>query len=218
MLKIILGFVRIAFGLLATVFFLWVLSGLAVLGFASSDNAGPADAIVVLGAAQYDGKPSPVFKARLDHALALWNRRLAKRLIVTGGRGEGDTMSEAAVARRYARRHGVPDSSILVENQGRTTNESIRAVAWILESRKLNRAILVSDPSHMFRLWILARRNGFTPLTSPTRTSPIDPNRRLRWRYMFNESIKAPGALFAERHVKRLLPPARRLIPSEANR
>ena len=211
----ILFFVRIVVGLLATVFLLWVLSGLAVLGFASSDNAGPADAIVVLGAAQYDGKPSPVLRARLDHALALWNRRLARRLIVTGGRGEGDTMSEAAVARRYARRHGVPDSAILVENQGRTTSESMSSVAWIFESRDLNTAILVSDPSHMFRLWILAHRNGFKPLTSPTRTSPIDPNRRMRWRYIFNESIKAPGALFAERHVKRLLPPVRRLIPAE---
>lgn len=205
----ILFLFRIVLALFAAVFLLWVLSALAVLGFARSDNAGPADAIVVLGAAQYDGRPSPVLKARLDHALGLWNRRLATRLIVTGGLGEGDTTSEAAVARRYARRHGVPDSLILVENQGRTTSESMRAVAWILDSRKLDRAILVSDPAHMFRLWVLAQRNGFTPLTSPTRTSPIDPNRLVRWRYMFTESIKAPGAMFEERHVKKLLAPVR---------
>ena len=150
---------------------LWGISASAVLMWSARDEARPAQAIVVLGAAQYAGRPSPVLRARLDHALDLWNRHLSSLLILTGGTGTGDTTSEAAVGRNYARRHGVPDSAILVENEGRTTSESMRAVAGMLEARGLQTAVLVSDPFHMLRLRILARRFGFTPYTSPTRTS-----------------------------------------------
>jgi uncharacterized SAM-binding protein YcdF (DUF218 family) len=183
------------------VFTLWVISATAVLIWASRDEARPAQAIVVLGAAQYAGKPSPVLRARLDHALTLWNRHLAALLILTGGTGSGDTTSEAAVGRTYARKHGVPDSAILVENEGRTTSESMRAVAGMLEVRGLQTALLVSDPFHMLRLRILARRFGFTPYTSPTQTSPISPNREERWKYIFSESLKAPLAFFFERKL-----------------
>ena len=183
------------------VFTLWVVSAAAVLIWSSRDEARPAQAIVVLGAAQYAGKPSPVLRARLDHALDLWNRRLATLLILTGGTGIGDTTSEAAVGRTYARKHGVPDSAILVENEGRTTSESMRAVAGMLEVRGLQSALLVSDPFHMLRLRILARRFGFTPYTSPTQTSPISPNREQRWKYIFSESLKAPLAFFFERKL-----------------
>ena len=182
-----------------TVFCLWLISAVAVLVWSSRDEARPAQAIVVLGAAQYAGKPSPVLRARLDHALDLWNRHLASLLILTGGTGSGDTTSEAAVGRNYAKKHGVPDSAILVENEGRTTSESMRAVAGMLEVRGLQSALLVSDPFHMLRLRILARRFGFTPYTSPTRTSPISPNREERWKYIFSESLKAPMAFFFER-------------------
>ena len=184
-----------------TVFFLWLVSAAAVLVWSSRDEARPAQAIVVLGAAQYSGKPSPVLRARLDHALDLWNRHLASLLILTGGTGSGDTTSEAAVGKKYAKKHGVPDSAILVENEGRTTSESMRAVAGMLEVRGLQSALLVSDPFHMLRLRILARRFGFTPYTSPTRTSPISPNREERWKYIFSESIKAPMAFFFERKL-----------------
>jgi uncharacterized SAM-binding protein YcdF (DUF218 family) len=183
------------------VFALWVVSATAVLIWASRDEARPAQAIVVLGAAQYAGKPSPVLRARLDHALDLWNRHLASLLILTGGTGSGDTTSEAAVGRTYARKRGVPDSAILVENEGRTTSESMRAVAGMLEVRGLQTALLVSDPFHMLRLRILARRFGFTPYTSPTQTSPISPNREERWKYIFSESLKAPLAFFFERKL-----------------
>ena len=183
------------------VFTVWVISATAVLVWSSRDEARPAHAIVVLGAAQYSGKPSPVLRARLNHALDLWNRRLAALLILTGGTGSGDTTSEAAVGRNYARKHGVPDSAILVENEGRTTSESMRAVAAMLEVRGLQTALLVSDPFHMLRLRILARRFGFTPYTSPTQTSPISPNREERWKYIFSESLKAPMAFFFERKL-----------------
>lgn len=208
-LKLLVLF-RLAIVVFLTFVALWIVAALAVFVFAARDNARPADAIVVLGAAQYDGRPSPVLKARIDHALDLFNRKLAPRLIVTGGQGEGDTTSEAAVARNYALRRGVPDSAILLESTGRTTEESIRGVASILEARDLNSAVLVSDPAHMFRLWVLAHRFGVTPYTSPTRTSPMHPNRRVRWRYMFQESLKAPAALFLEESVAaKLLPQSR---------
>ncbi|MEO8908984.1 MAG: YdcF family protein [Gemmatimonadaceae bacterium] len=183
------------------IFCVWLGSAVAVLFWSSRDEARPADSIVVLGAAQYAGKPSPVLRARLDHALDLWNRHLASVLILTGGIGTRDTTSEAAVGRNYAKKHGVPDSAILIENEGRTTSESMRAVAGMLEVRGLQSALLVSDPFHMLRLRILARRFGFTPYTSPTRTSPISPNREERWKYIFSESLKAPMAFIVERKL-----------------
>ncbi len=189
---------RILTIVVVTVFALWLISAGAVMLWSSRDEARPANAIVVLGAAQYAGKPSPVLRARLDHALDLWQRQLAQLLILTGGTGTGDTTSEAAVGRTYAIKHGVPDTVILMETEGRTTSESMRAVAAMLEARGLQTALLVSDPFHMLRLRILARRFGFTPYTSPTRTSPISPNREQRWKYIFSESIKAPLAFFFE--------------------
>lgn len=186
---------------LLTGFVLWIISASAVLIWSARDEARPAQAIVVLGAAQYAGRPSPVLRARLDHAVGLWKRDLASLLILTGGTGTGDTTSEAAVGRTYAKKRGVPDTLILVENEGRTTSESMKAVAGMLEVRGLHTALLVSDPFHMLRLRILARRFGLTPYTSPTRTSPIEPNREQRWKYIFSESVKAPLAFFFERKM-----------------
>lgn len=183
---------------IATVIVFWAGWMVAVLVWSILDQARPAESIVVLGAAQYDGRPSPVLRARLDHAVELWNHHLATIVILTGGRGNGDTTSEAAVGRRYVRRHGVPEGAILLENEGRTTRESLKAVSRILKDRGMKSAILVSDPFHMLRLWILSRRLGFTAYTSPTKTSPISPNREARWRYMLGESVKAPMTFLFE--------------------
>ncbi|HJQ11276.1 MAG TPA: YdcF family protein [Gemmatimonadaceae bacterium] len=192
---------RVLTTIVVIAFAVWAVSAAAVMIWSSRDEARPAHAIVVLGAAQYAGRPSPVLRARLDHALDLWQRHLGKLLILTGGTGTGDTTSEAAVGKTYAIKHGVPDTVILTETQGRTTSESMRAVAGMLEARGLQTAVLVSDPFHMLRLRILARRFGFTPYTSPTQTSPISPNREQRWKYIFSESIKAPLAFFFERKM-----------------
>ncbi len=200
--KRVVAMIRRALTVAVVIFFaIWLVSVSAVVMWSKRDEARPAQAIVVLGAAQYAGKPSPVLRARLDHALDLWNRHLASVLILTGGTGAGDTTSEAAVGRTYVRKRGVPDSAILEENEGRTTSESMRAVAGMLEVRGLQSALLVSDPFHMLRLRILARRFGFTPYTSPTQTSPISPNREERWKYIFSESLKAPLAFFFERKM-----------------
>jgi len=192
---------RIFASVLVTVLLFWAGWMLAVIMYSSMDQARPADAIVVLGAAQYDGRPSPVLRARLDHAIGLWNRRIAGVLIVTGGTGSGDTTSEAAVGRAYARKRGVPDSAILLEDEGRETRESMLAVARMLDQRGEKTAILVSDPFHMLRLSVLGRRFGMTPYTSPTRTSPISPNRGESWRYMLGESIKVPLTFLFERKM-----------------
>lgn len=173
----------------------WIITVLAVVIWGARDMARPADAIVVLGAAQYAGRPSPVLKARLDHALDLWKRGLAKRLVLTGGRGTGDTISEADVGRRYALKAGVADSAILLENEGRTTNASFAAVAQIMAEEQLERAILVSDPFHMLRLQIVARRFGVESVTSPTRTSPISANRLEALAYVMSESVKVPATI-----------------------
>lgn len=192
-------FWRILSGSFVTLVVIWAGWMCAVLVWSKWDQAKPAGSIVVLGAAQYDGRPSPVLRARLDHGIDLWNRGMGKLLIVTGGTGYGDTTSEAAVGRTYARKHGVPDSAIVLENKGRTTRESMIAVSDILVRRGITSAILVSDPFHMLRLSILGRRFGITTYTSPTLTSPISPNREKRWRYILGESVKAPLAFLFER-------------------
>jgi uncharacterized SAM-binding protein YcdF (DUF218 family) len=183
-------------GFVATV---WLASAAGVVFWSHQDEAEQADAIVVLGAAQYVGRPSPVLKARLDHAISLWRGQMAPRVIFTGGRGDGDTTSEAAVSRKYAIRHGVPESAILIEDRGRTTSESMRAVAALGQAWGVRRVILVSDPFHMMRLGILARRFDLQPYTSPTPTSPISANRSEAWKYVLSESLKVPLAFVLER-------------------
>jgi uncharacterized SAM-binding protein YcdF (DUF218 family) len=190
---------RIIWYVLVTLVVAWLIALGAVIVWGSRDRAKTSDAIVVLGAAQYWGKPSPVLRARLDHAVGLWRRRLAPRLVLTGGVGVGDTTSEAAVSRKYVIGEGIPDSAILLETSGRTTRESLRSVAAMLQSRGQRRVILVSDPFHMLRLDILARRFGLAPYTSPTRTSPISANTGETWRYYINESLKIPFVLIMER-------------------
>ena len=199
MVRAVRSFGKFVASVLFAIFVLWAASMATVLVWSSMDQARPAGSIVVLGAAQYDGRPSPVLRARLDHGIDLWQRGMGKVLVLTGGRGHGDTTSEAASGRTYAKKHGIPDSVILLENKGRTTRESMLGVADILQSRRIKTAILVSDPFHMLRLSIISKRFGIIPYTSPTRTSPISPNREKRWRYMLGESIKAPLAFLFER-------------------
>jgi uncharacterized SAM-binding protein YcdF (DUF218 family) len=185
----------IAFAMAAT----WVASLIAVIVFEHRDDARPAAAIVVLGAAQYVGHPSPVLRARVDHAIDLWRAHLAPTLIFTGGPGEHDTTSEAAVAQRYAIARGVPPRVIMIENVGRSTEQSLQQVAILMNMQPSRTVILVSDPFHMLRLFILARHHGLVPYTSPTRTSPISQSWREAWKYRLAESIKAPVSFVLER-------------------
>jgi uncharacterized SAM-binding protein YcdF (DUF218 family) len=175
------GFVAIAVAI-------WALLLTAIYAYGRRDFARPADAIVVLGAAQYDGRPSPVLRARLDHAISLYQAGVAPVLITTGGVGVGDTVSEAVVGRRYAVRGGVPPDSILTERRGLRTQESMEVVAELMRERDLESAVLVSDPFHSLRLRILAYRLGLRAVTSPTRTSPISLDPGEEWRHIVRES------------------------------
>jgi uncharacterized SAM-binding protein YcdF (DUF218 family) len=172
---------------------LWLLSlGLVLLAGALPEEHA-ADAIVVLGAAQYNGRPSPVLKARLDHALELHRRELAPRLIFTGGVGTGDTLSEAEVSRRYAIRHGVPDTLILVERHGATSAQSVAAAAALMHAHGMSTALVVSDSYHMLRLELLMRRAGVRPYRTPAANAPIDQaTRQTRFRYVLRESVLFP--------------------------
>jgi uncharacterized SAM-binding protein YcdF (DUF218 family) len=163
-----------------------------VLVVSQQDQRRPVDAIVVLGAAQYNGRPSPVLRARLDHAIQLYHDGLAPRIVVTGGVGRGDTTSEAIVGRHYLLTHEIPPSAVVVQPQGRSTQASMTAVAKWLEAEHLERVILVSDPFHMFRLRLEARRTDLEAYTSPTESSPISDNPVLELRYLAAEALKIP--------------------------
>jgi uncharacterized SAM-binding protein YcdF (DUF218 family) len=184
----VLGLVGLLTGIIYTVAFV------SVLAMSQVDERRRADAIVVLGAAQYNGRPSPVLRARLDHALALYRDALAPRILVTGGIGRGDKESEATVARRYLLAQRIPDSAVVMQPQGRSTAASMSAVADWLESRGFHTAVLVSDPFHMLRLRLEARRTGLKVYTSPTETSPISDNPGLELEYLAAEAVKVPVA------------------------
>jgi uncharacterized SAM-binding protein YcdF (DUF218 family) len=188
----------IALAVVVSVVVCWVSSLCAVLYWASRDEMRPAGAIVVLGAAQYVGRPSPVLRARLDHAVKLWKQRVAPQLIVTGGQGTGDTTTEAAVSKRYAEQRGVPEAAILLESRGRTSSQSMAGVAALMRAQRRRDVVLVSDPFHMLRLIIIARRHGLEPYGSPTPTSPIAASRAERWKYTLSESVKVPFTLLFE--------------------
>ena len=138
------------------------------------DDRPRADAIVVLGAAQYNGRLSAILKARLEHAIDLYDSGVARYLVVTGGKANGDVTTEAASARLFAIGRGVPANAILSEDRGRTTLESLRATAALLRDHGLETAVFVSDRTHMLRVLRIARDEGISGFGSPAATSPSD--------------------------------------------
>jgi uncharacterized SAM-binding protein YcdF (DUF218 family) len=143
------------------------------------DDRPRSDAIVVMGAAQYDGVPSPVLASRLDHALELWNEGVAPVVVVTGGRQPGDRFTEATASATYLHSRGVPDSAILREVDGRSSWESLAAVRGFLPGQHPS-VVLVSDPFHAKRIEAIAEEVGLAAAVSPTRTSPIAGGDELR--------------------------------------
>ncbi len=168
-----------------------------VITIAHRDERRPAGAIVVLGAAQYNGRPSPVLKARLDHALALYRAGLAPMLVVTGGIVAGDRMSEATAAERYLVAAGVPADSVVLQ-AGHSTASSMDSVADYLHDRNIDTVVLVSDPFHLARLQLEARRVGLDGYTSPTLTSPISQRPTIELGYFLAEAAKLPFILVKE--------------------
>jgi len=170
-------------------FLRWTLIALAVLAifalvwirwvygqiqwYASRDMAVPSDAIAVFGAAEYDGHPSPVFRARLDHGESLYSRGIAPLIITLGGDG-GDQFSEGRVGEEYLVGAGVPDSDIIAETESTSTDESVRRLAVIARTNNLQRIVVVSDATHLFRIHQICAANGLNVLTSPRSRVPIE--------------------------------------------
>ena|ERR1017187_5297898 len=134
--------------------------------YAGQDQAAPSNAIGVFGAAEYDGRPSPVYRARLDHALALYGRGIAPLIITLGGAG-GDEYSEGAVGREYLMGMGVPEEAIIAETVSRNTEDSARRIAVIARANGLRRLVIVSDGTHLFRIHEICAADGLDVLTSP---------------------------------------------------
>jgi uncharacterized SAM-binding protein YcdF (DUF218 family) len=143
--------------------------------YADMDQAAPADAIGVLGAAEYDGKPSPVYRARLDHALELYHRGIAPLIITLGGSG-GDAYNEGSVGEEYLISKGVPEEDIIAETESRNTEESARRIAVIARVNGLHRLVIVSDGTHLFRIHAICAADGLNVLTSP-RPRPAEEDR-----------------------------------------
>jgi uncharacterized SAM-binding protein YcdF (DUF218 family) len=139
---------------------LLAITAVRVIHTASLQEIRPADAIVVFGAAEYSGRPSPVLRARLDHALELFARSVAPVIITTGGAAADPSFSEGGVGRDYLVRHGVPERSVIAETQGRDTSESAVRVAVIMRANGLRSCIAVSDAYHVFRIRKLLEHVG----------------------------------------------------------
>ncbi len=166
------------------------------------DQARPAQAIVVFGAAQYDGRPSPVLQARLDHALALYERGLAGKVVVTGGRREGDRFTEASVSATYLAKRGVPESALLREVSGRSSWQSLASAAKFLKRRDppITKVLLVSDGYHAARIAAIAKELGLEPHTSPARGASSRGAAKLV--HLGKETVAvAAGRLFGFRRV-----------------
>ncbi len=170
------------------------------------DDRTPTEAIIVLGAAQYDGVPSPVLASRLDHAFVLWEEGVADTIVVTGGRQEGDRFTEASAGARYLHDLGVPDDAILRETGGTSSWESLAASARFLASREIEEVTLVSDPFHAKRIEAIAAELGLDARVSSATNSPISGTQH--WRRLGTETLRVGvGRLLGYRrltHVERV--------------
>ncbi|MFL6205906.1 MAG: YdcF family protein [Acidimicrobiales bacterium] len=146
----------------------FVVTFVQVYRASNHDGARDADAIIVLGAAQYHGRPSPVLKQRLDHALELYDEGLAPIIVLTGGKQEADTFTEATTGYNYLREHGVPDEALLKEVDGTSTWDSLRATHRFLHERGADEVVLVTDDYHAYRVEAIAEEVGFDASVSPS--------------------------------------------------
>lgn len=147
------------------------------------DEAQPADVIVVLGAAEYNGRPSPVLRARLDHALELYRQKLAPRILTTGGAGGDPVFTEGTVGRSYLMSQGVPSDDIVVENEGESTVHSVALAAEIIRRMGLRSAIVVSDGYHIYRVKKMLEARGLRVYGSPRKDHHPEPLRD-HWNYV----------------------------------
>ncbi len=179
-----------AIGVLAAVVFVyWVVIFVIVWHASTQDDRGHTDAIVVLGAAQYNGRPSPDLQARLDHALELWRAKVAPVIVVTGGKQPLDRYTEAQAGAKYLHQHGVPETAILREVEGSSSWESLQAAARFLKRDHRDHVTLVSDAYHSARIVDISEDVGLHAVTSPSRL--IHGSKQLP--YLLKESVRVAG-------------------------
>jgi uncharacterized SAM-binding protein YcdF (DUF218 family) len=165
-LQVVAGvFAIVALYLLVTLWQVW--------STGRSDETRPVDAIVVMGAAQYDGRPSPQLEARLDHVVELWPEGHAPLVVVTGGNRPGDRFTEAEASASYLEQAGIPESAILLEGEGTSSYESLEGVESLLAERGLDTVLIVTDPYHALRSKLIAEEVGLTAYVSPTPSSVV---------------------------------------------
>jgi len=176
-------------GALVLAFFLLVVSTATAIWWTARQDSRPAsDAIVVLGSAQYNGVPSSIFEARLEHALRLYENGVAPVIVTVGGKAAGDRFTEAEAGRVYLEESGVPAESLLAVEQGVDTLESMRAVATAFDERGWASAVLVTDPWHAMRAERMAEDAGIAADSSPTRQGPAVQTRTTQFRYILRET------------------------------
>jgi uncharacterized SAM-binding protein YcdF (DUF218 family) len=156
---------------------------------ARQDDRRVSDVIVVLGAAQFDGRPSSVFTARLVHARNLYKDRIAPRIVTVGGNRAGDRFTEASAGEMWLETHGVPASKIVTVPTGNDTLTSVRAVSKKMKQQRWTTATIVTDPWHSLRTRSMAHDSGIDAVTSPTRQGPAVRTRQTEFRYIFRESL-----------------------------
>ena len=180
--------VRVLVGAVLLAVFLVGGTALRVWYVARADDRRTADAVVVLGAAQYDGEPSSVLAARLRHAKALYDDGLAPRIVTTGGGRAGDAYTEAEAGRRYLVARGVPRDAVVAVGEGSDTLGSLRAAGERARRDGWSTALVVSDPWHSLRARTMARDSGLLAWTSPTRSGPVVQTRETQARYIVRET------------------------------
>lgn len=174
---------------LIAVLTLWLVSvPVRVWWTARQDQRPTSDVLLVLGASQYNGKPSPVLQARLSHALELYKDKVASRIVTVGGKRVGDRFTEAAAGKDWLVRHGVPASDVVAVERGTDTWNSLQAVDVVMDRNGWDSAVIVTDPWHSFRSREMARHLGIDAATSPTRSGPIVQQRHTELRYVLRES------------------------------
>jgi uncharacterized SAM-binding protein YcdF (DUF218 family) len=163
-------------------------TALAIWWTARQDSRPASDAIVVLGSAQYNGVPSSIFEARLEHAIALYEDGVAPVIVTVGGKADGDQFAEAEAGRDYLAGSGIPGDALLAVPEGVDTLESIRAVSASFTEQGWSRAVLVSDPWHAMRAERMAEDAGLDAESSPTRQGPAVQTRTTQFRYILRET------------------------------
>jgi uncharacterized SAM-binding protein YcdF (DUF218 family) len=201
--RTIRGMRRVLLGLLVLVLAYFAVATTLVARWMGKDERPRVDAIVVLGAAQYDGRPSAIYRARLEHALNLYTGGVAPLLVFTGGKERGDRFTEGGSGARWALEQGVPASAVLAEEKSRTTYQNLAGAKRALERHtpagRRPRVVIVSDPFHMFRAVQQAADLGLEAYPSPTRTSPLSASRIKLTESVLREDLAIAGYLLSGR-------------------